>query len=190
MGIGKEGQLPWPMLKADMKHFAQVTSSNEPMGMNVKKNAAKSLLFNSMLKKNLTDKNDDTSVLIETQNAIVMGRKTWESIPKERRPLKDRLNVILTKQSEYDTGCQGRDNVQVFPDFDQALTTLSGNQNVNEIFVIGGSSLYTMAMTSHKENCKLIIATRVNKEFECDVNVPDLEKSKDFEPMHVSQTQS
>ena len=61
-------------------------------------------------------------------NAVVMGRKTWESIPKERRPLKDRLNVILTSKGEdYDTGCQGRDNVQVFKDFDSALSTLSGN---------------------------------------------------------------
>ena len=120
-----------------------------------------------------------------------MGRKTWESIPQERRPLKDRLNVILTSKGEdYDTGCQGRDNVQVFKDFDSALTTLSGNQNVNEIFVIGGSSLYTAAMTTHKQNCKLIIATRINKKFECDVTVPDLEKSRDFEPLQVSQTQS
>ena len=61
---------------------------------------------------------------------------------------------------------------------------------MNEIFVIGGSSLYTAAMTTHKDNCKLIIATRVNKKFECDVNVPDLEKSRDFEPLHVSQTES
>jgi dihydrofolate reductase len=30
-------------------------------------------------------------------NAIVMGRKTWESIPLERRPLKNRLNVVLTR---------------------------------------------------------------------------------------------
>ena len=73
MGIGKDGRLPWPVLKGDMKHFREVTSSTEPMNLKhpVKNN--------------------------ESQNAIIMGRKTWESIPKEIRPLKDRLNVILTK---------------------------------------------------------------------------------------------
>ena len=32
-GIGMNGTLPWPMLKADMKHFSKVTSSQEPMAL-------------------------------------------------------------------------------------------------------------------------------------------------------------
>ena len=36
------------------------------------------------------------------QNAIIMGRKTWESIPKKHRPLSNRYNIILSRNSNYD----------------------------------------------------------------------------------------
>ena len=35
-------------------------------------------------------------------NAVVMGRKTWESIPESKRPLPNRLNVILTNNKDYE----------------------------------------------------------------------------------------
>lgn len=35
-------------------------------------------------------------------NAVVMGRKSWESIPPKYRPLKNRLNVVVSRQPEYD----------------------------------------------------------------------------------------
>lgn len=38
----------------------------------------------------------------ECANAVIMGRKTWESIPKSRRPLVDRYNVIITSDPKYD----------------------------------------------------------------------------------------
>ena len=36
------------------------------------------------------------------QNAVIMGRKTWESIPQKFRPLKDRLNVVLTRNADFE----------------------------------------------------------------------------------------
>ena len=44
-------------------------------------------------------------------NAVIMGRKTWESIPVKFRPLKNRLNVILSRQSGFELGkCDGNIN--------------------------------------------------------------------------------
>ena len=38
---------------------------------------------------------------IDKINAVIMGRKTWESIPLKFRPLKNRFNVILSRQADY-----------------------------------------------------------------------------------------
>lgn len=39
--------------------------------------------------------------LIGKQNAVIMGRKTWESIPEKYRPLPHRLNILLSKNLRY-----------------------------------------------------------------------------------------
>ena len=49
---------------------------------------------------NLTTFTKDT----EKQNAVLMGRKTWESIPFKFKPLKNRYNLVLTSQLDYDMG--------------------------------------------------------------------------------------
>lgn len=128
-----------------------------------------------------------------------MGRKTWESIPKSKRPLKNRLNVILTTKPEEfrksleQDGCP-QESVMVVSDFEHALYELSSDEGINEIFVIGGSSLYDLSIKGDfKKYCKLIIATRINKEFECDTFIPqleDLKQNTDFVPLHISETYS
>lgn len=128
-----------------------------------------------------------------------MGRKTWESIPQSKRPLKNRLNVVLTTKPEefrkaMEEAGTSQENVMVVSDFEQALVELSADQGVNEIFVIGGSSLYEMSMKGqYKDYCKMIIATRINKKFDCDTFIPELENLKtntDFVPLHISETYS
>jgi dihydrofolate reductase len=43
-----------------------------------------------------------SNVVDGQQNAVIMGRKTWESIPKEHRPLSNRYNIILSRKQNYD----------------------------------------------------------------------------------------
>ena len=140
-GIGNNGTLPWPYLKADMRHFVDVTSSLEPLTMNSVDNAKTQLLFNSRLRAKLVEQPTADE---GKRNAIIMGRKTWESIPESKRPLKDRINVVLTRSDDFQIA--DSENVMVFKDFETALSNLSQNLSVNEIFVIGGNSLFELAM--------------------------------------------
>ena len=48
---------------------------------------------------------------------VLMGRKTWESLPF--KPLKNRRNIVITSQKDYKA--QG---AEVFPDLEQALSAL------------------------------------------------------------------
>ncbi|KAF3480479.1 dihydrofolate reductase [Arthroderma uncinatum] len=72
LGIGKGGTLPWPKIKTDMSFFARVTTRPPPV-------AASSATPTPAI------------------NAVIMGRKTYDSIPARFRPLSKRLNVIITR---------------------------------------------------------------------------------------------
>ena len=119
-----------------------------------------------------------------------MGRKTWESIPLDKRPLSNRLNVILTKNKDFVPTFSLKPQYEpiVCSSLDQALQRLSENPNVAEIFVIGGQSLFEESLTNFKHLCKLVIATRINKDFEADVSMPEMDDN--FTPLFISQTYS
>lgn len=94
--------------------------------------------------------------------------------------------------SEQETEIQ-QENLIVFSDFEDALVQLSADPGVAEIFVIGGSSLYEASMTTHMQYCKLVIATRINKLFECDtftLNLENQEENQHFAPLSISETYS
>ena len=55
-----------------------------------------------------------------------MGRKTWDSLPEKFKPLPNRLNVVLTRQSKASFASKDENNmVEVYSEFDTALATLS-----------------------------------------------------------------
>lgn len=99
------------------------------------------------------------------QNAVIMGRKTWNSIPEKYRPFKNRKNFILSGQ--YEDGNINSDGAHEFSEFDTCLEAISNMQDIEEIFVIGGSQLYNESI-KHPNFQKAYI-TRIYSKYHCDV---------------------
>ena len=68
---------------------------------------------------------------LTTDNTIIMGRKTWESLPI--KPLPNRRNIVITRSSIKDIEC--------FQSIDDALQTCEG-----DVWFIGGAGIYEEAM--------------------------------------------
>uniref|UniRef100_A0AAV1TMT0 Bifunctional dihydrofolate reductase-thymidylate synthase n=1 Tax=Peronospora matthiolae TaxID=2874970 RepID=A0AAV1TMT0_9STRA len=108
---------------------------------------------------------------LKQQHAVIMGRKTWESLPATVRPLPKRYNVILTHDLNYRTRENIPDTVGVAASFSEALELVElQGEKVDQVFVIGGSAVYAEAL-SHSE-CKKVFLTRVKGEFKCDAFFP------------------
>jgi len=122
------------------------------------------------------------------RNAVIMGRKTWESIPEKFRPLPNRLNVVLTKAAAAaDFKSTYPDGVLVASSVAGAFEQLQKLEDIEEIFVIGGAAAYQEAVTM--DVCKRLYITRVAKDLECDAFFPGFDE-KVFRPVHVSKTKS
>lgn len=76
------------------------------------------------------------------KNAVVMGRKTWESLPLAHRPLTGRLNVVLTRSVSFDVATT--ENVIICGSLDSALKLLASSPyclSIERVFVIGGGEI-------------------------------------------------
>ncbi len=71
-------------------------------------------------------------------HVVVMGRKTWESLPEKFRPLPGRTNIVLTRQADYSLP-QG---VEKFASLTDALEA----HPYESVFAIGGTEVYTQAL--------------------------------------------
>lgn len=72
---------------------------------------------------------------------VIMGRKTWESLPERFRPLPSRTNIVVTRQGDYEaTGAT------VAGSLEEAQTIAMSAPGADEVFVIGGGELYTLAL--------------------------------------------
>ena len=108
------------------------------------------------------------------QNAVIMGRKTWESIPPKFRPLPDRLNVVLSRTESYHFDEEEADSCCHYQDFETALSEVSQNDEIESIFVIGGGKIYEEAIAH--PNCKRLYITELSKAFDCDTHFPQIPK--------------
>lgn len=99
-------------------------------------------------------------------NAVIMGRKTWESIPPRFRPLPDRYNVVLTRDENYSLP----EGVFKADSLDRAYEILSEGP-VDNLFVIGGASIYSAAINHRRIG--FLNLTEIRHVFDCDTFFPD-----------------
>jgi dihydrofolate reductase / thymidylate synthase len=113
------------------------------------------------------------------RNVVIMGRKTWESLPTKFRPLAQRINVVLSRNPAIRKDLNLPENVIVADSLDAALMQLDSEElknDIDQIYIIGGESIYREAMASSL--CAKIYLTQV------DTEVPDLDTFFPFIPAH------
>ena len=113
---------------------------------------------------------------------VIMGRKTWDSIPPRFRPLPDRTNIVITRQKDWkDIGAQTANTLP------EALFICERMQPIPEqIWVIGGAQIYAEALPlAHK-----IVVTEIDADFEGDAFAPQLgaEWQETVRESHTSKT--
>jgi dihydrofolate reductase/thymidylate synthase len=101
------------------------------------------------------------------RNAVIMGRRTWDSVPPRYRPLSGRLNVVVSRQRP-----ELPDGVLLAGSLDQAAE-LAAQAGAETIHLVGGGGLYTEAV--RHAGCQVIYYTRIAARFECDTFIPAFE---------------
>ncbi|ERN09120.1 hypothetical protein AMTR_s00014p00122790 [Amborella trichopoda] len=124
-----------------------------------------------------------TSVPLK-KNAVIMGRRTWESIPLEQRPLPGRLNVVLTRSGSFDIATA--ENVVMCGSMGSALELLAAppySLSIETVFVIGGGQILREAMNA--PGCDAIHITNIETNIECATFIPQIDLSV-FHPWYSS----
>lgn len=129
-------------LPSDLKHFSRVTTEVSP------------------------------AAPTGTMNAVIMGRKTWESLPEKHRPLKNRLNVVLSRSNDLELP----DGVLAAHSIDEALEKLATQKNIESLFVIGGAQIFAEAI--NHLSCRKIYLTQIMQTFDCDTFFPNINPEK------------
>jgi len=126
-----------------------------------------------MLKfKKITSETEDKT----KKNALIMSSKTYMSLPIKK--LKDRINIVISRKDENNKFYRDNDIIK-FSLIDIALNYCDNNDNIEKIYVIGGSYLYNYFL----ENNKLIYSiylSIVKDKYKCDTHVNIVEIFKNF----------
>lgn len=126
-----------------------------------------------------------TRSVAKGQNAVIMGRKSWDSIPDKFRPLPGRLNIVLTRSAAPSpTGAPFPPGVLVAASLDEALKQAESH-NVDQIFVIGGAQVFKEAL--QHPACRELLVTEVEGDFECDTFFPSIDPAR-FKKTTTSDT--
>ena len=107
------------------------------------------------------------------RNAVLMGKNTWYSIPENRRPLKNRTNIIITRnqmESMSPSPCHA------FHSIYDAVTFCEKCCDYDELWIIGGSGIYNefLNTNAHYDKVSRVYITYVCGNYECDtfIHIP------------------
>lgn len=109
------------------------------------------------------------------RNAVIMGRLSYLGIPASKRPLPNRLNIVLSKTSvstDYPA------DVVLCSSLNEAMEKLNGTDlgaEIESVWICGGFSVYKEAMAS--DYCHRIYFTEIKAKFDCDAFFPDIPSS-------------
>jgi dihydrofolate reductase len=95
---------------------------------------------------------------------VIMGDKTWESLPK--KPLPNRRNIVITlnKEAQYE-------NCEVVHTLDDAMALVKDEK---ESFIIGGATIYSLFINRVGK----LYLTRIDSDFEADVYFPKINENE------------
>jgi dihydrofolate reductase len=94
---------------------------------------------------------------------VIMGRKTWESIPEKFRPLPGRLNLVLSRSLKLNLK-----GVEVVQSVQEALSEVDAK---SDIWVIGGAEVYAQCI----HIAKSAVVTEIDCDFEGDAKAPEFD---------------
>lgn len=106
------------------------------------------------------------------RNVVIMGKKTYLGVPPTKRPLADRLNIVLSTTM---TQKELPENVLLCRSLDEAMQTLESKpwcKQLENIWIVGGSGVYAEAMESPR--CHRLYLTKIQERFECDTFFPNI----------------
>ncbi|HKX43964.1 MAG TPA: dihydrofolate reductase [Burkholderiaceae bacterium] len=97
---------------------------------------------------------------------VIMGRKTWDSLPPNFRPLPGRRNLVLSRDRAWRA-----EGAEAVPDFAAALAAA---HDAAKAFVIGGAQLYALALPQVDE----LVLTEIDADFDADTFFPPWDRSR------------
>lgn len=108
-----------------------------------------------------------TTIEPSKKNVVIMGRNTMNSIPKF--PLKDRLNVCISTTLNV----KENQDYLLYKSLDEAVNELQKREDVEKLFVIGGTMLYSACL--EHPNFKHLYLNELNDEQDCDTFFPEID---------------
>ncbi|KAH9624290.1 hypothetical protein KSS87_014018 [Heliosperma pusillum] len=196
------------MPHGDIRRYQVVVAATRDMGIGKDGKLPWTLPSDLRYFKELTT----TTSVAGKKNAVIMGRKTWESIPLKYRPLPGRLNVVLSRSGKM--GLATLEDLLVCTDLNSALKFLAEpplSSSLEKVFVIGGGQVLKIGSrhsdpqiarfplleqaivsealgdTLNAPSCEAIHLTDIKTNVECDTFIPRIDPSS-FVPL-ISSTE-